>query len=188
MAMKTIAILSAAALLGACASSSSTVASLTPQQCDANWAAVGQADGLDGARAGKLLGYRTACARGGAPMSAVDEATWRDGWRKGVAALCAADEADLDVRQANARGNLCGVDLASVEDGVTLRDHDHNHGHSHNHGHGSHHHHHERYGYHGPRIFPTFGFGVGFGSRGTRFGSRFGIGVGFPLYHRRHYY
>ena len=128
MAMKTIAILSAAALLGACASSSSTVASLTPQQCDANWAAVGQADGLDGARAGKLLGYRTACARGGAPMSAEDEATWRDGWRKGVAALCAADEADLDVRQANARGNLCGVDLASVEDGVTLRDHDHNHG------------------------------------------------------------
>ena len=180
--MKQIALSLAALGLAACANSGATTATLTPQQCAANWAAVGEADGADGARAGKLDGYRAACARSGAPLTDEDEAAWRNGWKTGVATLCAANDADLDVRQANARIGLCGENVAAAD---TV--HTHSDGHTHTHRRATSHHHHGYYDHHqGPRIFPTFGFGLGIGSRGTTFGSGVGIGIGFPLYHR-HY-
>ncbi|MEX2520029.1 MAG: DUF2799 domain-containing protein [Paracoccaceae bacterium] len=67
--------------LGACAAST---ASLSPAQCEVSWAAVGRADADDGEPAAKLARYREACARGGAPLSAADEAAWLDGWSGGA--------------------------------------------------------------------------------------------------------
>lgn len=66
-------------LLGACAT---TTASLSPAQCDANWRAVGYEDGAEGADISRIAAYREACARGGAPLGAVAEADWIDGWNQ----------------------------------------------------------------------------------------------------------
>lgn len=87
--------------LAACAS---TTASLSPAQCDADWRAVGYADGADGEPVSRIGAYRDACARGGAPLSAGDEADWVDGWSAAAGTLpppepndpAAADERDED--------------------------------------------------------------------------------------------
>ena len=166
------ALLAIAALAG-CVQSGSTTAVLSPSQCDADWAAVGRADGLDGARIGKLEGYKAACARGGAALSEAEETAWRFGWRDGVDALCYADPAALSDDQLDARDYLCGVDIAAAvasseaEEDPAARE--------------------PRYeddddGYGGVRVFPTFGIGIGVGSGGVRVGSGIGIGIGYPIY------
>ena len=174
--MRLLLLIPAIFALAACAAGGGVGATLTPAQCATDWAGVGEADGRDGARPGKLDGYIAACARGGSALSDSDIADWRDGWRRGVATLCTADESELGARAAEARSGLCDVDVAKAERsgaGETAqvpdddrRDHAHR--------------------GHGPYVYPSFGFGIGFGSYGTRFGSRFGIGIGFPFHHHRH--
>lgn len=61
-----------------------TTASLSAAQCEVNWAAVGRADADDGEPAAKFARYREACARGGAPLSAANEAAWLEGWGAGA--------------------------------------------------------------------------------------------------------
>ncbi|MEM7522544.1 MAG: DUF2799 domain-containing protein, partial [Pseudomonadota bacterium] len=90
--------------LAACAGSP---AQLSAAQCDANWAAVGAADGGDGASIEKLAKYRNACARAGAPLSSADQAAWRDGWRGGLGGFCAETDAALSEEDARARDRLC---------------------------------------------------------------------------------
>lgn len=76
--MKTLALfLIPIATLAACAS---TTASLTPEQCAADWNAVGYADGRDGEDIHRIEAYRNACANGGAPLSERDESDWVEGW------------------------------------------------------------------------------------------------------------
>lgn len=173
--MNRIAALFAVLTLSACAGGGATTATLSPAQCDADWLGVGVADGRDGAAASKLQGYVAACGRGGSVLSGAELAAWREGWRSGVADLCAADDDDLDIRAAEARIGLCGDSLAAAAADATPA-----HGH---HGHARYPGHH----HHGPRIYPSVGFGIGVGSGGARFGSRIGIGIGFPLLHR-HYH
>lgn len=82
-------------LLSACATATAT---LTPEQCAANWRAVGYADGREGEDADRFEAYRAACARGGAALSEADAANWADGWNE-----ARANAPDLDA--ANAREN-----------------------------------------------------------------------------------
>ncbi len=76
--MSRFALLLAPLLLAACAA---TTATLSPEQCRADWGAVGYADGREGAAEAKLLSYREACARGGRALTAAEEADWLEGWR-----------------------------------------------------------------------------------------------------------
>lgn len=66
--------------IAALAGCASTTASLTPEQCAADWNAVGYADGRDGEDIHRIEAYRNACANGGAPLSEADEADWVEGW------------------------------------------------------------------------------------------------------------
>ena len=76
--MTRFALLLAPLLLAACAA---TTAMLSPEQCRADWGAVGYSDGREGAAEAKLLSYREACARGGRALTAAEEADWQEGWR-----------------------------------------------------------------------------------------------------------
>lgn len=75
--MKQFCLVLAALSLAGCAS---TTASLSPEQCAADWRSVGYADGSDGEEMAKLAEYRDACSRGGAPLSLTEEQDWLDGW------------------------------------------------------------------------------------------------------------
>lgn len=97
--MNRLALLLAPLLLAACAS---TTATLSPDQCRADWGAVGYADGRDGAPEARLLSYREACARGGQALSAAEEADWLDGWSAARAEAGAAP-GPYEPREARAR-------------------------------------------------------------------------------------
>ena len=158
--MKQILLVLAALGLAACAQS--TTASLSPAQCDADWASVGAADGADGATSEKFAQYQSACARGGATLAAADEDDWRRGWRRGVERFCAADPADDTDGQRAARGDLCAFQVVSsapasdAERASRRPDVD----------------------YGSPTIRPRIGLGVGIGSGGVRVGGGVGLGVG----------
>lgn len=167
--MRHFAILALVLLTAACAGGGRTTAVLSPSQCDADWGEVGLADGLDGERIGKLESYKLACARGGSALSEREEIAWRVGWRDGVEALCRLDPEGLDEARLAARDDLCGIDVAAAfadseaEADPTPRE--------------------RRGGYYGPRVYPTFGLGVGIGSRGVTFGSGLGLVFGYPYYY-----
>ncbi|MEL6792304.1 MAG: hypothetical protein AAFP78_02540 [Pseudomonadota bacterium] len=144
--------------LAACAQSGG-LASLTSAQCDADWRAVGAADARDGAAASKIEAYKAGCARGGATLSDADVKAWRDGYAALNEAAIASRTASTAVTP-SAREDP--ATLPPTEEGEPSAQRDD--------------------GWRGPRIYPTFGIGVGIGSGGTRIGSRVGVGIGFPIY------
>lgn len=135
-----------ALIAAACAS---TAPSLSQAQCDADWDAVGFADGAEGAFRGKIDDYRAACARSGAPLTETEVAAWDDGWRDGIDEFCDGS-GRLSARQRRAADAYC--------DGKTVV-------HAHPRGH--------------PYVYgPRYSVGIGVGSRGVRGGVGVGFGVG----------
>lgn len=96
--MKQLVIISFVAALGACAAPGAITATLTPEQCAADWRAVGAADARDGDPISKIDAYAMACARGGAPLSPAEITAWRTGWNGGASATASANTADDDLR------------------------------------------------------------------------------------------
>lgn len=163
--MKQIVLLLSALTLAACANGP---ARLSADQCAADWAGVGYADGADGAPLSKLADYRAACSGSGAALTLADEADWRAGRKGGLAEFCEASEGSLTDNQIASRGQLCAVEVAQADyddrapvyadEDYGYDDYD------------------DGYRYNGPRISPFLS--VGFGSGGTRVGGGVGIGLG----------
>jgi len=168
--MKQLILLCSALLLSACVGGT---AKLSAEQCSADWASVGYADGAEGAPASKLAKYRAACSGSGAALALADEADWQAGRRSGLSEFCAAPVRSLTDSQIASRDQLCAQQVAAAgtvyDDAPVNRarrvddDYDRDD---------------RSYGYYGPRISPFLS--VGFGKGGTRIGG--GVGIGFGIF------
>lgn len=164
--MKYLFAMLAGLVLAACAGTTPTLTpTLTATQCDANWAIVGERDGAAGARQSKLDDYRAACAKSGAPLSALDEADWSDGWRDGIDDFCRAPASELNDVGIRRQRALCQGGYASGRGDYGYDGYDDGYGDGYGRG---------RIG--GPTISPSIGVGVGSG--GVRVGGGVGIGLG----------